>query len=187
MPFQYDISETDSKLSPTSSALEVRTRGEPRCHVFWPFDLSDLEIEAQKRKRTCPRSHGRCMSDPETKSHGLRPGFLLQNAAWFPLFCQNFLAPDTLEHPQIKTFSLWLQHPRVPRANLNLFICCVTVVDLAANTWPASSWKDWETRNLPCVGRFRSLPSGVSAFNASPLSPDFLKGNLSSLSLSLVE
>lgn len=83
--------------------------------------------------------------------------------------------------------SLWLQHQWVPKANLNLFICCVTVVDLAANTWPGEQLEGFrETRNLPCVGRFRSLPSGLSAFNASPLSPDFLKGNLSSLSLSLI-
>ena len=90
--------------------------------------------------------------------------------------------------PDKDLLSLWLQHPRALRANLNLFISCVTVVDLAANTWPVGQLEGFrETRNLPCVGRFWSLPSRVSAFNASPLSPDFLKGNLSSLSLSLVE
>ena len=53
--------------------------------------------------------------------------------------------------PDKDLLSLWLQHPRVPRANLNLFICCVTVVDLAANTWPESSWKDLERQGICLV------------------------------------
>lgn len=92
--------------------------------------------------------------------------------------------------PQVKTcsLSLWLQPPQVLRANLNLFISCVTVINSAADTWPPERLQSFrETRNLPDVGRFLKMPSGVSALNAFLLSPDFLKGNLSSLSLSLAE
>lgn len=52
--------------------------------------------------------------------------------------------PASGSTPQVKIFPLWLQHPQVLRANLSLFISCVTVVNLAANTWLVNSYKDSE-------------------------------------------
>lgn len=174
MPSQYDIPEADSKLGPTSSAQKDRTRGDPRCHLFWLFDSSDKEIKAQRREGTCPRSHSRWASDLKQELRVQDQSFCYKVLPGF-LVLSNLPVPRCLSQATSWNMPKWRPSLSLtltvtaPRSNLNLFISCVTVVNLAANTWPVEQLEGFrETRNLPCVGRFQRCPLGFQHLRLSP-------------------
>lgn len=110
------------------STLRDKARREPRRH--WFLCTFPCGSQTPRGKGTCPGSPSRV---PENAGHicSKCPGFIVSPSLPGP----RCLSAHLLEQPLQRPLSLCLQHPRVPRANLNLFLSCVTMVKCAANTW----------------------------------------------------
>lgn len=123
------LPRAESELGPAPSAHRGKARREPDAIGF--YAQFHVEVKPQEGKELAQSHPAECQRMQATSAPNA-PGFIVS---------PSFPVPDTSHSPPLGTttvktsFSLFLQHPRVPRANLNLFLSCVTMVKCTANTW----------------------------------------------------